>query len=484
MNFMDNIKIPILNMLKNHKENNPFSMHVPGHKSGTIIHPLTPSGLSEAMSWDMTELTGLDDLHCPEEGIKEAEKLLSSFYQTDKSYFLINGSTVGNLAMILGAIHPGDTVLVQRNCHKSVMNGLTLANARPIFIHPELDCDGIEIGLTASVIKEYLHKYPEAKAVILTYPNYYGMGMELDEIIHEAHRLRVPVLVDEAHGAHFAAGAPFPPSALQRGADLVVHSAHKTLPAMTMGSYLHLQGELIAAEQVERYVRMLQSSSPSYPIMLSLDLARAYIEGYCKEDKSYFSEQIQIIKDYLSNHSQLAMYESPNADWCDPLKLMVYHRGGISGHQLQERLEAVGIYPELSTERFVLLVLPLLKADHKFYMKELIERFELMEWKAGEKPVAERGFFSGEKGNVRKHSELALSFEEMEKLRIKRLDLSHSIGEISAEAIIPYPPGIPLIQRGERITDEMVRTCLRLLENGTKVQGGTYLKEGQIQVFA
>ena len=481
---MDKIKIPILDMLKNHQGQNPISLHVPGHKSGNVTHPLTPPALHEAMSWDMTELTGLDDLHSPEEGIKEAETLLSSFYQTDKSYFLVNGSTVGNLAMILGTIHAGDTVLVQRNCHKSVMNGLALASAKPIFIHPELDNEGIEIGLTASLVKVYLDKYPETRAVILTYPNYYGMGMELDGIIRVAHQQQIPVLVDEAHGAHFAAGDPFPPSSLQRGADIVVHSAHKTLPAMTMGSYLHVQGELVAAKQVERYLRMLQSSSPSYPIMLSLDLARAYLEGYGEEDKIYLAEQVRLIKDYLTAHRHLALYEASEADWHDPLKLMIHHQGNLSGYELQARLEEVGIYPELSTERFVLLVLPLLKAGHESFIKEFIERVELIEWKTAEKPAAETGFLKGDIGNVRKHSELALSYEEMETLSIKRLELPLSVGEIAAEAIIPYPPGIPLIQRGERITDEMVAACLRLLKNGVKIQGGTYLKEGQIQVFA
>lgn len=480
---MDKSKIPMLDMIKNHHMQNPLSLHVPGHKSGSIFHPLTPPGLLEAMRWDMTEVTGLDDLHSPEEGIKEAETMLSSFYQTDKSYLLVNGSTVGNLAMILGAVHAGDTVLVQRNCHKSVMNGLSLSRAKPIFIHPETDHQGTEIGLTASVIKEYLQRYPEAKAVILTYPNYYGMGMELDGIVREAHSLNIPVLVDEAHGAHFAAGPPFPPSALRKGADMVVHSAHKTLPAMTMGSYLHVQGGLVAVDQVERYVRMLQSSSPSYPIMLSLDLARAYLEGYSEEDKGFLCEQIRTIKDYLTNHGELAIYEASGADWHDPLKLMIYHQHGLSGHELQERLEAVGIYPELSNERFVLLVLPLLKEEHESYVKELTGRLGMMKWEMEGASPAGEDFCKGGIVPVIEHTELALSYEEMEKLDVKRLDLSLSIGKIAAEAIIPYPPGIPLIQRGERITDEMVAVCLRLLRSGEKVQGGTYLKEGQIQVF-
>ena len=482
---MENIKIPILNMLKGHQGQNPLSLHVPGHKDGDIIHPLTPPGLREAMSWDMTELTGLDDLHNPEEGIKEAEALLSSLYQADKSYLLVNGSTVGNLAMILGTIKPGDTVLVQKNCHKSIMNGLMLASAKPIFLHPELDCEGVEIGLTGSVIVEYLQRYPETKAVILTYPNYYGMGMELEGIIKAAHHLEIPVLVDEAHGAHFAAGDPFPPSALSKGADLVVHSAHKTLPAMTMGSYLHIQGERVSAEQVERYLRMLQSSSPSYPIMLSLDLARAYLEGYCEKDKSYLCEQLQSLKRYLSGHKQLAVYESSKADWHDPLKLLICHKGNLSGYELQARLEDAGIYPELSTERFVLLVLPLLKEGHGFFIEELISRLELVNWDRETKPRAETDSFK-EIGisNELKHTELALSYEEMEKLDVKKLDLSHSIGEIAAESIIPYPPGIPIIQRGERITNEMVSACFRLMRNEVKIQGGSCLKDGQIQVFA
>lgn len=480
---MNNIKIPILEMLEAHRGKVPLSLHVPGHKNGTIVHPLTPSDLHLAMSWDMTELNGLDDLHNPEEGIKEAEALLSSFYQTDRSYLLVNGTTVGNLAMILGVVQPGDKVLVQRNCHKSIMNGLELARATPIFIHPEMDAEGMEIGLTASDIRNYLPRHPDVKAIILTYPNYYGWAMELDDLIKEAHRLQIPVLVDEAHGAHFAAGNPFPPSALLKGADIVVHSAHKTLPAMTMGSYLHIQGNRVSTEQVERYVRMLQSSSPSYPIMLSLDLARAYLEGYGESDKQYLQKQIQHLKDYLTHHEQLAVYETSGADWCDPLKLMICHRGSLTGHELQEKFEAVGLYPELSTGRFVLLVLPLLKEGDEFFLKELLARFELMEWDEEELAFTSPSKLITNLGNVREHSELALTYDEMEKLQVDKRPLFLSIGEIAAEAIIPYPPGIPLIQRGERITEEKAAACQKLLEQGGKIQGGSYLKEGEIQVF-
>ena len=480
---MDKIKIPILEMLEAHRGKVPLSLHVPGHKNGSMVHPRTPSGLQSAMSWDMTELTGLDDLHSPEEGIKEAETLLSSFYQTDRSYLLVNGSTVGNLAMILGVIQPGEKVLVQRNCHKSVMNGLELARANPIFIHPELDAEGVEIGLTASVINKYLHRHPDTKAIILTYPNYYGMAMDLEDLIKEAHCLQIPVLVDEAHGAHYAAGDPFPPSALLHGADIVVHSAHKTLPAMTMGSYLHIQGNLVSAEQVERYVRMLQSSSPSYPIMLSLDLARAYLEGYGELDKQYLQEQIQLLKDYLASHKQLAVYETEDADWLDPLKLMIYHRGGLSGQKLQAKLEEAGLYPELSTDRFVLFVLPLLKEGEEYFIKELIARIESIVWNEGMGAQARHTALIQDEANRREHSELALSYEEMERLQVDRQPLSLAIGEIAAEAVIPYPPGIPLIQRGERITEEVAEACQKLLEQGIKIQGGMYLKEGEIQVF-
>ena len=482
----DLIKVPILDMLKEHRIKKPISMHVPGHKNGVILHEGTPQTFSSVMLWDMTELSKLDDLHQPEEGIKEAEALLSDFYKTKRSYFLVNGSTVGNLAMILGSLNAGDKVIVQRNSHKSVMNGLKLANANPVFLSPIIDMElGIPIGVPYETICNSLNEHPDAKAIIITYPNYYGLGIELSSIIKEAHKRGILVLVDEAHGAHFAAGSPFPPSAVSLGADIVVHSAHKTLPAMTMGSYLHINSDLVNQQHVEEYLRMLQSSSPSYPIMLSLDLARAYLEGYGDKDKEYLLERIEIFKRYFWNHEQMGIVESKDSDIQDLLKLIVYHKNGLTGYELQRLMEEAGVFTELADEQYVLLILPLLENNQSFPFDEIIQRLETINWAADKgatisTPLLRDSWSNHEQS---KESTLAISYDAMNKTPQKRISLSDACGEISAETIIPYPPGVPLIQRGEIITNDMIQKCISLLNQGAKIQGGLYLNQQQIQVF-
>jgi len=266
---MDQNKTPLLDQLIFHHKKNPLSLHVPGHKYGRLLDYSKYSAYRGILQLDATELSGLDDLHSPEGVILEAEMLLSEAYGTERSYFLVNGSTVGNLAMILAVLQKGDIVLVQRNCHKSVLNGIELAQAKPVFLGPDYDEDwGVTGGVSPEITARALAMYPGAKALIVTYPSYYGMVNDLQRIIKQAHDVNIPVLVDEAHGAHFISGGNFPKSALQFGADIVVQSAHKTLPAMTMGSYLHLNSKRIERDRLEHYLHILQSSSPSYPVFI------------------------------------------------------------------------------------------------------------------------------------------------------------------------------------------------------------------------
>lgn len=208
---MNQEKTPLLDQLILHYKKTPISLHVPGHKYGRLLEHPKYSAYRGILQLDATELSGLDDLHHPEGVIMEAEMLLSEVYRSERSYFLVNGSTVGNLAMILAVLHKDDIVLVQRNCHKSVLNGIELAQAKPVFLGPEYDINWrIAGGVSTEIVSSALEMYPDAKAVILTYPNYYGMVNDLKEIIKMAHDKDIPVLVDEAHGAHFISGGSFP----------------------------------------------------------------------------------------------------------------------------------------------------------------------------------------------------------------------------------------------------------------------------------
>ena len=211
--------------------------------------------------------------------------------------------------------------------------------------------------ISLNTLRTAIERYPKAKALILTHPTYYGVTTpDLVGIIELAHAAHIPVLVDEAHGAHFVVGGKFPLSALQLGADVVVQSAHKTLPALTMGSYIHIQSNRVPAEKINRYLRMLQSSSPSYLILASLDDARCYIETYSEGDhKALIYSRTQFI-DGLKMIKNLEVIEVN-----DPLKLVLRVRG-YSGYVLQEKIELQGIFCELADPKQVLLVLPLLKS--------------------------------------------------------------------------------------------------------------------------
>ncbi|WKB35921.1 aminotransferase class I/II-fold pyridoxal phosphate-dependent enzyme [Terrilactibacillus sp. S3-3] len=325
---MDQTQTPLFDGLMAYRQNEKYSFHVPGHKDGLIFAEKGLELFNPLLSIDATEVADLDDLYHPLGVIAEAEALLTDYYGTLFSYFLVNGSTVGNLAMIMAACRPGDVVLVQRNSHKSVFNALKLARVNPVFLSPDIDEDSqIAVGIGNSVLMEAVRRYPQAKALVLTYPNYYGMAPDYRGVIQRAHACGLAVLVDEAHGAHFKIGAPVPESTLDMGADIVVHSAHKMLPAMTMGAYLHINSLRVSKERVQEALQILQSSSPSYVIMASLDLARYYLANL---DKSRLDHMIEKRCGFVQTLEKLANVMVMNDDAggfrLDPFKVTVQLR--------------------------------------------------------------------------------------------------------------------------------------------------------------
>ncbi|NRD77446.1 aminotransferase class I/II-fold pyridoxal phosphate-dependent enzyme [Bacillus sp. BRMEA1] len=476
---MDQSRIPLYEALISHANQEPVSFHVPGHKYGHLS-PFVESGpFSYILRIDATELSGLDDLHAPEGAILEAEGLLADLYKVKKSYFLVNGSTVGNLAMVMAACSEDDVVLVQRNCHKSILNALNLSKARPVFLEPDYNQDWqVASEVSFSTVKQAIQLYPEAKALILTYPNYYGMVFDLSKMIEEAHNHHIPVLVDEAHGAHFIVGSPFPASAVELGADVVVQSAHKTLPAMTMGSYLHFNSEILSLDKVKTYLSMLQSSSPSYPIMASLDISRSFIAGYEQKDATYLFAEIQGFKKELECIPALKVLEFEDHQG-DVLKVTVQSQCGYSGFELQSEFERQAIYTEMADPNNILFILPLLKAGQHYPLEESVSKIK----------QALKGFPVHSVKRAReiegpKISELAIAFKEMSCLEEKVLPIKMAGQHVCSETIIPYPPGIPLLLKGERITIEKLDQLQHLLASGARFQGGSLLKQGLIKVFS
>lgn len=466
---------PLVERLTQFIQQRPVSFHVPGHKYGQLSE--LPPILKDALTYDVTELNGLDDLHEPEEVIKEAEQLLAKVYKAETSFFLVNGSTVGNLAMIYATCTNGDTVIVQRNAHKSIFNAIELVGAIPVFLTPEWDPQTNTSGIVSrETIRQALEKYPQCKAVILTYPTYYGItGDILQQTIQLCHDHHIPVLIDEAHGAHFIAGESFPTSAITLGADVVVHSAHKTLPAMTMASFLHVNSTLVSSEKVKKYLTMLQSSSPSYILMASLDDARSYIESYTEEDEQYFLQMREELIERLATIQGLHLITTD-----DPLKLLL-RVNNYTGFQLLEALEAQQIYGELADPYQVLFVLPLLKKGQALEVKAVYEQIQ----RAVQVLILEKEetVISPIQLPMNQMTQLHYGAKELEKLSTIWCSFENSVGKVSAEMITPYPPGIPLLMAGEKITEATIETIQLLIAVQARFHGNIELKEQKILVI-
>lgn len=449
--------MPIVEALKKHE--NRASLHVPGHKNGLLF----PQIYREVLRYDLTEISGLDDLHHPEGAIREAQQLLAESYNTDCSYMLVNGSTVGNLAMILGTCKRGDTVIASRDCHKSVMHALDLAGVHVIYLATRKESQtGTANGIDNSLLLEAL-QMEVIRAVIFTYPSYYGFDFDLVACIEVCRKFGALVLVDEAHGAHFQADASlFPASAIKLGADVVVHSAHKTLPALTMGSYLHIPKWRDELAGIPSYLQMLQSSSPSYLIMASLDYARHYVSNYNKKDVEAFRNMRTEWLIWLQKN-KLAVI-TPD----DPLKLIV-RKDGLSGFNLQTIFEQAGYYPELADTNNVLLTLPLIKEGMEFPTPTTGLNWADVEFRALNSPdsiaiptITRIQAFDTSRPTL---------FEKIE----------HTIGKTAAEMVIPYPPGIPIIITGETITPAHIEMLLSAKQH--HYQGGEKLHEDRLKIF-
>jgi arginine/lysine/ornithine decarboxylase len=473
---MDQQRIPLFEALVAHDKKSICSYHVPGHKNGMVDVMQANHYFKNILRIDATELTGLDDLHDPKTCIKEAQMLTAQLYNTKASYFLVSGSTVGNLAMILSVCGENDKVLVQRNCHKSIIHALKLAGAKPVFLPTVIDKQlALAIGIDVERACEAIEEHNDSKAVILSNPNYYGHTTILRSLIKKAHEYRIPVLVDEAHGAHFSISDSFPTSALDEGADVVIHSAHKTLPAMTMGSYLHSNGELVDEEKVASYLRMLQSSSPSYPIMASLDIARYYAATLKEQGVTNLLKDIEEWKCGIEEIKHLYIVSPSVSVQVDPLKVTIGNRCGLSGFELQALFESVGIFTELADPLHVLFILPLHIQLNK---QDILNKLRIVMQNYA---IQEREVYP-----IITEQDIAVfpySYKELEKKQRRFVSFEEAIGQISSQMVVPYPPGIPLILDGEIITTIKIEQLRWLKESGTRFQQEQSINKNLIEVY-
>jgi arginine/lysine/ornithine decarboxylase len=471
---------PLYEKMLSHHFQRRASFHVPGHKNGKGIDPEGSGSFASIMSLDYTELPQLDDLHHPSGIIMEAQRLAADCFGAEQTFFLVNGSTVGNLAMILTACAKDEILIVQRNVHKSIIHGLMLAEAKAVFLPPRWDAiSGLATGVNLTDVITAMNDYPAAKGILLSNPNYYGMGIDLQEIAEAVHARGMLLLVDEAHGAHFGFHPVLPRSALACGADVVVQSTHKMLTAMTMGAMLHVQGNLIDRDLIQQRLGMLQSSSPSYPIMASLDLCRRWMHKQGKESITKGLKVVNHVREQIKMKLPIiAVIENEvtnlSYNTLDPFKITLSDRSGTwSGYQIRDKLELAGCDAEMADATHVLLHFSLAsdEIDANRLLLALSDIFLPMSLKKQD--------FLGEitnKNSVQLFSQISSPISmtlphKSDAFKVNAVPLEAAIGFCSAEMVIPYPPGIPLLYTGERITDQVVAQIKRIANQGASFQG-------------
>ncbi|GLX70842.1 aminotransferase class I/II-fold pyridoxal phosphate-dependent enzyme [Paenibacillus glycanilyticus] len=478
---MNRLQAPLFDALVKHYESGPVGFHVPGHGYGQVYNlesSIENKWLSTIMKLDVTELSTTDDLHHPEASIGEAQKLAAQCFGAEETFFLVGGSTSGNLAMILAVCEPGDLILVQRNVHKSVINGLKLAGAKAVFLMPQIDEEtGLSTIPSIEEIEQALKLYPEAKGVMLTNPNYYGMSTNLSRYADLLHQYNKPLLIDEAHGAHYGFHPAFPMSALQAGADAVVQSTHKTLSALTMGAMLHVQGNRISRDSLREVLSAVQSSSPSFPIMASLDVARVMVDRYQSDWFEPGVASAEAFRKWLAHEDRLIkvlQLDSKSAayDQLDPLRIVLRDSTGtLTGFELQKMFEEYGCWAEMADLRHVVLVWGSRTGEsNRLKLQDAcarIERFiETKPFKNKELKVS-AGLFWGNGTSSR----LKPVEWNRKKREHHRIPLDEAEGLEAAEMVIPYPPGIPVIYPGETLTKELISYISTLTGTGVKFQG-------------
>ena len=459
-----NKKLPLVQALLNYHDENNIMFSMPGNKAGEGFNrdEIGEKFAKNLGFLDITEVESLDNLHHPEGVIKEAQELLAKLYKVKKAYFLVNGSSGGNLASIFSAFNEGDEVLVERNCHRSVYNGLILRKLRVTFIEPRVQGEGgLFLPPDKDAIYSALERSNNPKGIILTYPNYFGITYDIEDIIRDLKNKGLKIIIDEAHGAHFGITDKLPKN-VAAIADYTVVSAHKTLPALTGGSYLLVNDE---SKEIDFYVSAFMTTSPSYLIMASLDYARYYLETYGRAD---YEELIKIAEEWkekindLTKVRILSKEDLPKFYDIDLSRYVITLPKGYSGHNFLDYLRKNHIQAEMSFHSGVVLILSPFKAEEYLQrLYEVIEKLEMEEIKDNSKVISFNPSIPKK----------ALEPFEVFAYQGKKSSLDNAIGKIAREAIVPYPPGIPLICPGEIFNEEIIKAVKAYLNAGCTVLG-------------
>ena len=456
-------KTPLLDEVLKYKKEENLIFSMPGNKCGKVfLKDNIGKEFVDTMGYlDITEVDPLDNLHAPEGIILEAQQLLAKTYGVKKAYFMVNGSTGGNLCSIFAAFNEGDEVLVERNCHKSIYNGLILRKLKVKYIEPLIDEKlGIFLPPDKKNIYDAIEQCENLKGIILTYPSYFGITYDIEEVLLDLKKRGLKIVVDSAHGAHFIANNKLP-KAIYGIPDYVVLSAHKTLPALTQGSYLLSNTD---DNDVEFYLNTFMTTSPSYLIMSSLDYARYYLDEYGYDEYERLINKAEKYRSIINslNKVHIISKEDLAEDYdIDKSRYIVTVSKEYSGHKLLEYLREQGIQCEMSFASGVVLLLSPINDDDDF--KKLLKSFENLQLKDIRQDNYSKYYSFIPKKVLEPH--------EVFKKECKYIKINEADKNIACEAIIPYPPGIPLLCPGEVITKEAIDIIDDYISNNRSVIG-------------
>lgn len=449
-----------------------YPFHMPGHKRN-------PDTVNTDLPFDrdITEIEGFDNLHHPEGILKKAQETAANVYGTKECYYSVNGSTAALLAAVSAAVPRKGQILVARNCHKAVYHALYLRNLIPTYVYPQMNQKWwINGGISPDKVERALAENPEIKAVLLTSPTYDGVVSDIEKIAEIVHRYEIPLIVDEAHGAHFHFSNYFPTSAAELGADLVIQSFHKTLPSMTQTAVLHNCSDRVDSRLIRRFMGIYQSSSPSYILMASMD---ACMEKMSSDGNEMFREFTKILEKARRRLSECKYIRLVSPE-IGPAGVFDYDRSkllfstryaSMTGSELaQILLEKYHIQVEMETEHYVLALAAVGDSEEGF--ERLCQAIEEIDQEEAQKKKEKREAEEPKAGRTA-YTSLSqfMSITEAMESESEIRKLEESVGRISAEFGYLYPPGIPLIVPGEQITGQFIRNMRIYMEEGLYLQG-------------
>ncbi len=477
-------RMPLFEALKQYKNDETVSFHVPAHKHGAGMPDFTAYVGKNVMNMDLTILPDLDSICHPTGVIRDAEELAAEAFGADRAFFLVNGTTSGIQAMIMTLCEPGDKLIVPRNAHKSVIGGVILSGAVPVYVQPEIDHRmGIAKGITPAAVEQALQENPDAKAVFVIHPTYYGMTTDLAGIVSVAESYGVPVIADEAHGAHFAFHPELPKAAMACGAAMSAVSVHKLGGSMTQSSILLVDEKQVDPAKVKSILNLTQTTSPSYVLMASLDAARRQL---ALDGKHLFDRVISLANKARRELNRIPgvyvygseMDNTPGCDQHDPTKIAITLRQlGITGYKAEEILRRDHhIAFEMADMHNLLAIIGI--GDTEDSIRKLIDAV------ADLADSLAHTCISKQYEPVPEMPELAVSPRDAFYSETRSIPLDEAIGEISAEIIMAYPPGIPIICPGERITTDLVEYIRHLKSEHCRLQGTEDVAVERIRVIS